>query len=101
MVGKTKTGQFTAGRDWIDVHAPFSPRGDHYHRFMGSSAGASASLTSYDWMSFAVADDGMVPFHAGSLFRSHVQIEVLRLIFLHRKALLLSDRRRGFYQSKD
>jgi hypothetical protein len=60
VVGKTKTTQFTAGRDWIDVFAPFSSRGDHYHRLVGSSAGAFASLTGYDWLRHVVADDGTI-----------------------------------------
>ncbi|KAK0383810.1 hypothetical protein NLU13_9721 [Sarocladium strictum] len=57
IVGKTKTSQFTAGRDWIDASAPLSPRSDHYQRPEGSSAGASAALAGYYWLSHAVADD--------------------------------------------
>jgi Asp-tRNA(Asn)/Glu-tRNA(Gln) amidotransferase A subunit family amidase len=59
IVGKTKTSQFSASRDWIDVSAPFTPRGDQYQRFIGSSAGASASLTGYNWLKYIVTDDGM------------------------------------------
>lgn len=58
VVGKTKTSQFSASRDWIDMSAPFTPRGDQYQRFLGSSAGASASLTGYNWLKYVVADDG-------------------------------------------
>lgn len=58
IVGKTKTGQLTAGVDWVDVSAPFSLRRDQYHRPAGSSAGASAALAGYEWLRHVIIDDG-------------------------------------------
>ena len=44
VVGKTKTTQFAdtewATADWVDFHAPFSPRADGYQSPSGSSAGS-------------------------------------------------------------
>jgi hypothetical protein len=46
VVGKVKTSQFaigeTATADWVDVHAPFNPRGDGYQDPSSSSAGPAA-----------------------------------------------------------
>ncbi|KAL1591753.1 hypothetical protein SLS60_011752 [Paraconiothyrium brasiliense] len=48
VVGKMKTSQFaigeTATADWIDVHAPFNPRGDGYQDPSSSSAGPAAGV---------------------------------------------------------
>lgn len=48
IVGKMKTSQFangeTATADWIDVLAPFNPRGDGYEDPSSSSAGPAAGI---------------------------------------------------------
>ncbi|UKZ93354.1 uncharacterized protein TrAFT101_008270 [Trichoderma asperellum] len=58
IVGKTKSSQFDSGREWIDVEAPWNPRGDGYQDPGGSAAGAGASVSGYDWMEYAIAQDG-------------------------------------------
>ncbi|KAK6452929.1 hypothetical protein FP744_10009180 [Trichoderma asperellum] len=58
IVGKTKSSQFDSGREWIDVEAPWNPRGDGYQNSGGSAAGAGASVGGYDWMEYAIAQDG-------------------------------------------
>jgi hypothetical protein len=61
IVGKQKTAQFANGEyataDWIDYHSPFNPRGDGYQDPNFSSAGAGASVASYDWLDFALGSD--------------------------------------------
>ncbi|KAJ4359610.1 uncharacterized protein N0V89_000165 [Didymosphaeria variabile] len=48
VVGKMKTSQFaigeTATADWVDVHAPFNPRGDGYQDPSSSSAGPASGV---------------------------------------------------------
>lgn len=48
IVGKMKTSQFANGEiataDWIDVLAPFNPRGDGYEDPSSSSAGPAAGI---------------------------------------------------------
>lgn len=62
VVGKTKTTQFAdtewATADWIDFHAPFSPRADDYQSTSGSSAGSGAAIAAFDWLDFATGTDG-------------------------------------------
>lgn len=58
IVGKTKSSQFDSGREWVDVEAPWNPRGDGYQDSGGSAAGAGASVSGYDWMEYAIAQDG-------------------------------------------
>ncbi|KAK1244205.1 hypothetical protein MKX08_002343 [Trichoderma sp. CBMAI-0020] len=58
IVGKTKSSQFDSGREWVDVEAPWNPRGDGYQDSGGSAAGAGASVSGYDWMEYALAQDG-------------------------------------------
>ncbi|EMD61569.1 hypothetical protein COCSADRAFT_123388 [Bipolaris sorokiniana ND90Pr] len=61
IVGKQKTAQFANGEystsDWVDYHSPFNPRGDGYQEPNFSSAGAGASVASYDWLDFALGSD--------------------------------------------
>jgi len=38
--------------------APFNPRGDGYQTPAGSSKGAAAALSGYEWLDFAFATDG-------------------------------------------
>ncbi|KAL7919749.1 hypothetical protein ACQKWADRAFT_322711 [Trichoderma austrokoningii] len=57
IVGKTKSSQFDSGREWVDVGAPWNSRGDGYQDSGGSAAGAGASVSGYDWMEYAVAQD--------------------------------------------
>lgn len=75
VVGKTKTTQFAdtewATADWVDFHAPFSPRADGYQTPSGSSAGSGAAIAAFDWLDFATGTDG-----CGSL-RSPAAIEGL------------------------
>lgn len=61
IVGKRKANQFangeTATADWIDYHSPFNLSGGGYQDPSSSSAGAGASIGSYDWFDFAIGSD--------------------------------------------
>lgn len=61
VVGLQKTSQFANGEvatdDWVDYHAPFNPRGDGYQDPAASSAGAGASVASYEWLDIAIGSD--------------------------------------------
>ncbi|KAJ4290080.1 hypothetical protein N0V88_006586 [Collariella sp. IMI 366227] len=61
IVGLQKTSQFANGEsataDWVDYHAPFNPRGDGYQDTSSSSAGAGASVASYEWLDIAIGSD--------------------------------------------
>lgn len=61
IVGTQKLSQFANGEiptaDWVDYHAPFNPRGDGYQDPATSSAGAGASVASYEWLDLAVGSD--------------------------------------------
>ncbi|KAL1855293.1 hypothetical protein VTK73DRAFT_8583 [Phialemonium thermophilum] len=61
LVGKMGTVQFANGdrptADWVDLHAPFNPRGDGYQDPSGSSTGPAAGVASYDWLDLAVGSD--------------------------------------------
>lgn len=59
IVGKTKVAQFASGEEWVDAQAPWNPRADQYQDPSGSSAGAGAALVGYDWLEYAVGEDGM------------------------------------------
>lgn len=60
IVGKTKVSQFASGREWVDVQAPWNPRGDQYQSSSGSSAGAGDAISGYEWLQHAVGEDGMI-----------------------------------------
>ncbi|PFH59838.1 hypothetical protein XA68_11787 [Ophiocordyceps unilateralis] len=69
IIGKTKSSQFASGREWIDEHAPWSPRADGYQRVFGGSAGAGAAIASYEWLAEALAIGGIDRVgHAHALF---------------------------------
>ncbi|KAJ0325091.1 hypothetical protein COL922a_013650 [Colletotrichum nupharicola] len=61
VIGKVKTAQFSNGEfanaDWIDYHSPFNPRGDGYQDPNFSSAGAGASVASYEWLDIPLGSD--------------------------------------------
>jgi Amidase len=61
IVGKVKTSQFAkaevATDDWVDLHAPYNPRGDGYQDASSSSTGSGSAMASYDWLDFAVGSD--------------------------------------------
>ena len=61
IVGLQKTSQFangeTATADWVDFQSPFNPRGNGYQDPSSSSAGAGASIASYDWLDLAIGSD--------------------------------------------
>ncbi|KAH6611612.1 hypothetical protein Trco_001632 [Trichoderma cornu-damae] len=59
VVGKTKSSQLDSGREWVDVKAPWNPRGDGYQDSGASAAGAGASMSGYEWMEYAMAQDGL------------------------------------------
>ncbi|KAI9742011.1 MAG: hypothetical protein M1834_000400 [Cirrosporium novae-zelandiae] len=71
LVGKTKTSQFANGEsptaDWVDIHAPFNPRGEGYQTPSSSSAGSAAGLAAYDWLDHTIGTDtsGSIRFPAG------------------------------------
>ncbi|RDA84412.1 hypothetical protein CP532_2912 [Ophiocordyceps camponoti-leonardi (nom. inval.)] len=69
IVGKTKSSHFASGREWIDEHAPWSPRADGYQRVIGGAAGAGVALASYEWLAAALAVEGIDGLgHAHALF---------------------------------
>ncbi|KAH9229839.1 hypothetical protein K456DRAFT_1728128 [Colletotrichum gloeosporioides 23] len=61
FVGKMGTVQFANGdrptADWVDLHAPFNPRGDGYQDPSGSSTGPGAGVAAYEWLDLAVGSD--------------------------------------------
>ncbi|KAI0767056.1 amidase signature enzyme [Fomes fomentarius] len=61
LVGKAKTSQFangeTATGDWVDLHAPYNPRGDGYQDGSSSSTGPGTAVAAYPWLDFAVGSD--------------------------------------------
>ncbi|KAI0753089.1 amidase signature enzyme [Daedaleopsis nitida] len=61
LVGKTKTSQFANGEaataDWVDLHAPYNPRGDGYQDGSSSSTGSGTAIAAYPWLDFAVGTD--------------------------------------------
>lgn len=61
LVGKMGTVQFANGdrptADWVDLHAPFNPRGDGYQDPSGSSTGPGAGIASYDWLDLSLGSD--------------------------------------------
>ena len=59
IVGMTKVSQFASGEEWVDVQAPWNPRADQYQDPSGSSAGAGVALAGYEWLEYAVGEDGM------------------------------------------
>jgi Asp-tRNA(Asn)/Glu-tRNA(Gln) amidotransferase A subunit family amidase len=65
IVGKSKMFAFASAEEpthqWVDFHAPFNPRGDGYQTPAGSSNGAAAALSGYDWLDFAFATDSRRP----------------------------------------
>lgn len=59
VVGKTKSSQLAAGREWVDEQAPWNRRGDGYQRPAGGGdAGAAAAVTAYQWLRAAYGLDG-------------------------------------------
>lgn len=65
IIGKSKMSAFASAEEptdqWVDFHAPFNPRGDGYQTPAGSSNGAAAALSGYDWLDFAFATDSRCP----------------------------------------
>lgn len=61
LVGKMGTVQFANGdkptADWVDLHAPFNPRGDGYQDPSGSSTGPGAGISSYEWLDLSIGSD--------------------------------------------
>lgn len=61
LVGKMGTVQFANGdrptADWVDLHAPFNPRGDGYQDPSGSSTGPGVGVGAYEWLDLAVGSD--------------------------------------------
>ncbi|POR39693.1 hypothetical protein TPAR_00117 [Tolypocladium paradoxum] len=61
LIGKMGTVQFANGdrptADWVDLHAPFNPRGDGYQVPSGSSSGPGAGIGAYEWLDLAVGSD--------------------------------------------
>ncbi|KAG8170022.1 hypothetical protein KVR01_000767 [Diaporthe batatas] len=61
LVGKMGTVQFANGdrptADWVDLHAPFNPRGDGYSDPSGSSTGPGAGMGAYEWLDLSMGSD--------------------------------------------
>ncbi|KAF5243135.1 hypothetical protein FANTH_8327 [Fusarium anthophilum] len=66
IVGKTKTSHLGAGAEWVDQQAPWSARGDGYHKAKGGSVGAAAASVGYPWIDYSIGvDDGRVMSEGG------------------------------------
>ncbi|TBU31164.1 amidase signature enzyme [Dichomitus squalens] len=61
LIGKTKTSQFANGElatdDWVDLHAPYNPRGDGYQDGSSSSTGSGTAIAAYAWLDFTIGSD--------------------------------------------
>jgi len=61
LIGKTKSSQFANGEvatdDWVDLHAPYNPRGDGYQDGSSSSTGSGTAMAAYPWLDFAIGSD--------------------------------------------
>lgn len=61
LVGKMGTVQFANGdrptADWVDLHAPFNPRGDGYQDPSGSSTGPGVGIGAYEWLDLSMGSD--------------------------------------------
>lgn len=61
LVGKMGTVQFANGdkatADWVDLHAPFNPRGDGYQDPSGSSTGPGVGVGAYEWLDLSMGSD--------------------------------------------
>ena len=61
LVGKTKSSQFANGEvatdDWVDLHAPYNPRGDGYQDGSSSSTGSGTAIAAYPWLDYAIGTD--------------------------------------------
>ncbi|KAF5967938.1 D-mandelate dehydrogenase [Fusarium bulbicola] len=57
IVGKTKTSHLGAGAEWVDQQAPWSARGDGYHKVKGGSVGAAAASVGYPWIDYSIGVD--------------------------------------------
>jgi hypothetical protein len=61
LVGKMGTVQFANGdrptADWVDLHAPFNPRGDGYQDPSGSSTGPGVGIGAYEWLDLSLGSD--------------------------------------------
>ncbi|KZT72307.1 glutamyl-tRNA amidotransferase, subunit A [Daedalea quercina L-15889] len=61
LVGKTKSSQFANGEvatdDWVDLHAPYNPRGDGYQDGSSSSTGSGTAEAAYPWLDYAIGSD--------------------------------------------
>ncbi|KAL1869321.1 hypothetical protein Daus18300_005533 [Diaporthe australafricana] len=61
LVGKMGTVQFANGdrptADWVDLHAPFNPRGDGYQQPSGSSTGPGVGIGAYEWLDLSMGSD--------------------------------------------
>ncbi|EPS93046.1 hypothetical protein FOMPIDRAFT_1136888 [Fomitopsis schrenkii] len=61
LVGKTKSSQFANGEvatdDWVDLHAPYNPRGDGYQDGSSSSTGSGTAMAAYPWLDYAIGTD--------------------------------------------
>lgn len=55
IVGRTKDGQFAAGKDWVDATPPVNLRGDGKQLPGGSAAGAFSALTNYTWLENSIS----------------------------------------------
>ncbi|KAM5378228.1 hypothetical protein ACJA88_005962 [Fusarium oxysporum] len=66
IVGKTKISHLGAGAEWVDQQAPWSARGDGYHRMEGGSVGAAAASAGHSWIDYSIGvDDGRVMSEGG------------------------------------
>lgn len=61
VVGRGKTSQFangeTATSDWVDLHAPYNPRGDGYQDGSSSSTGPATAMAAYEWLDYGIGSD--------------------------------------------
>lgn len=61
VVGKSRMGAFASSEEptdqCVDFHASFNPRGDGYQTPAGSSYGAAAAVSGYEWLDYSIATD--------------------------------------------
>lgn len=61
VVSKTQLSAFASAQEptdhCIDYHAPWNPRGDGYQTPAGSSHGAGAALSGYEWLDYSFGTD--------------------------------------------
>lgn len=86
IVGKAKVSQFGAGKEWVDVAQPKNPRVDGKQEAGGAGAGSAAIMAGYDWVQYAVDQDGGCTTHADYLTFEVGELTSLAIDGVHERA---------------